>query len=164
MVATARYRATEVGVAMLSRGGNAVSAACPTPACGCELCLLSLSEIVLDGDEAAAEVYDLQNTVARYVATDVVRAIVDANRKEDDFSRDGVVRTHTCQRIPIWWEPLGPEAVRALLVRHRQPDHARLSRPGEGLLLGVHRHTMAAHELPSARDAARERFSETLPT
>jgi N-formylglutamate amidohydrolase len=46
---------------------------------------------VADGDEGAAEIYDLKDHAAEFVTTDIARAIVDLNRAEDDRRPDGVV-------------------------------------------------------------------------
>ena len=67
------------------------------------LCQLTEQEIIDDGDEGAAEIYfPLEQEVESFVATDIARAIVDMNRAEDDFSKDGVVKTHTCWDVPVY--------------------------------------------------------------
>ena len=48
-------------------------------------CVLSEREIVEDGDEGAAEIYDLESAVVAFHTTDIARAIVDMNRPEDDI-------------------------------------------------------------------------------
>ena len=66
------------------------------------ICALTPKEIAEDGDEGARELYDLENHVAGFVDTDVARAIIDLNRAEDDFSKDGVIKTHTCWDVPVY--------------------------------------------------------------
>jgi formiminoglutamase len=107
-------------------------------------CILSHEDIVKDGDEGAAEVYDFASKVAQYVTTDVARAIVDMNRPEDDRGADGIVKTHTCWNVPVYREPLTEDVVEVLLETYYRPYHAALSRPDPGVILGVDCHTMAA--------------------
>ena len=47
-------------------------------------CALTPEQIAEDGDEGAAEIYDLHSVVTAFHTTDVARAIVDMNRSEDD--------------------------------------------------------------------------------
>ena len=75
-------------------------------------CCLTESEIIADGDDGAAEIYDLADHVAEYVTTGIARAIVDQNRAVDDRRADGVVKTHTCWNVPVYREPL-PAAVQS---------------------------------------------------
>lgn len=127
------------------------------PAEVADLCCLTPDEVKEDGDVGAREIYAFSDRVARFVTTDVARAIVDQNRPEDDFSKDGVVKTHTCWDIPVWSEPLGAEQVESLLEQHHRPYHRILARPGDDVILGVDCHTMAATAPPVAPDAGRER-------
>ncbi len=108
-------------------------------------CMLTPSEIVEDGDEHAAAIYDIADDVAHYVTTDIARAVVDLNRAEDDRRPDGVVKTHTCFNVPIWREPLGEAAVENLLADYYRPYHARLrALAGPDVRLAVDCHTMLA--------------------
>ena len=108
-------------------------------------CRLTPDQIARDGDEHAAEIYDIAAQVRHHVTTDVARAVVDLNRAEDDRWRDGVVKTHTCFDVPVWRGPLEEEVVEALLARHHRPYHARLSDlAGQGVRLAVDCHTMLA--------------------
>lgn len=110
------------------------------------LCRLTREEIVADGDEGAAEIYDLQDEVQLFITTDVARAVVDLNRAEDDFRPDGVLKTQTVFEVPIWREPLQQEKQRHLLAEYYHPYHRRLSEAAgrEDLLLAVDCHTMLA--------------------
>ena len=108
-------------------------------------CILTPAEIVADGDEHAAEIYDIATEVAAYVTTDVARAIVDLNRAEDDRRPDGVVKTHTCFNVPVYRNPLDDAAVETLLARYYRPYHDRLrALAGRGVRLAVDCHTMLA--------------------
>jgi len=122
-------------------------------------CLLSREDIVVDGDEGAAEIYGpLAEHVEAFLAADVARAIVDLNRAEDDIRADGVVKTETIYRVPIWREPLSPDRIEELIERYHRPYHERLSRMAQrGLLLGVDGHTMAAEAPPIERNAGTPR-------
>jgi formiminoglutamase len=124
-----------------------------------DLCLLSEREIVEDGDVGAAEIYrGLEREVEAFVTTDVARAIVDLNRSEDDFRRDGVVKTHTCWNVPVYREPLPSDTVETLLERYHRPYHRRLRELSRsGVRLGVDCHTMASHGPPVGPDPGAER-------
>jgi len=114
-------------------------------------------EIARDGDEQAAQIYDLAADVAAFVDTDIARAFVDMNRAEDDRSKDGVIKSHTCWDVPVYSEPLDEATIEALLQRYHRPYHARLSRRRPGIVLGIDCHTMAAVGPPVGPDPGSER-------
>jgi formiminoglutamase len=122
-------------------------------------CILTEEEIIRDGDEGAAAVYrPLEREVAAFVTTSIARAIVDMNRAEDDRRKDGVVKTHTCWDVPVYREPLPEDVVQRILERYHRPYHRSLTaRAGEGILLGLDCHTMAATGPPVGPDPGRER-------
>lgn len=121
-------------------------------------CCLSPLEIAADGDEGAAEVYDLRKEVAEFVTTDVARAIVDLNRAEDDRRADGVVKTHTCWDVPVYEELPPPDVIEQLLGLYYRPYHAKLRRVSRGgLLLAADCHTMAAVGPPIGPDPGETR-------
>lgn len=124
-----------------------------------DACRLTEDEVRADGDVGAAEIYGLlEEHVAAFVTTHVARAIVDLNRAEDDFGKDGVVKTHTCWDVPVYERPPSAELVEALLERYHRPYHARLTAlAAAGIRLGVDCHTMAAVAPPVAPDPGRER-------
>lgn len=108
-------------------------------------CILTRQEIIEDGDEGAAGIYDLEGEVAQFVTADVARAIVDVNRPEDDRRADGVVKTHTCWNVPVYRAFPPDDVVAILLTRYYRPFHARLTGAArEGVRLGIDCHTMAA--------------------
>ena len=118
------------------------------------LCVLKAQDIIEDGDEGAAEIYfPLRNEVSAFVSTDIARAIVDMNRKEDDRTKDGMVKTHTCWDIPVYKEPLSEEVVTLLIQRYYRPYHSWLSHVSKGIRLGLDCHTMAEKGPPVAPDA-----------
>jgi formiminoglutamase len=120
-------------------------------------CVLTVEEVIADGDEGAAEIYPIEEHVAQFVTTDVARAIVDLNRAEDDFRPDGVIKTHTCWNVPVY-DPFPPqEVVHELLRRYYRPYHETLSKPRTTVRLGVDCHTMAAVGPPIGPGAATAR-------
>ena len=121
-------------------------------------CVLTPSQIAEDGDEGAAEIYSLEEEVQAFVTEDVARAIVDLNRPEDDRSKDGVVKTHTCWDVPVY-DPFPPEdLVQTLLERYHRPYHARLVELADaGVRLGIDCHTMVAFGPPVSPDPGVER-------
>jgi len=122
-------------------------------------CVLTEREIAEDGDEGAAEIYDLESAVAAFQTTNIARAIVDLNRAEDDRRRDGVVKTHTCWNVPVYRAPLPDDVVGRLLARYHRPYHRRLTAlAAEGRArLAIDCHTMAAKGPPVGPDAGTER-------
>lgn len=118
------------------------------------LSLLTPEQIAKDGDEGAAEIYDLAQHVEAYVSTEIARAFVDQNRAVDDRRADGVVKTHTCWEERIYREALSEETVSTLLDRYHRPYHEALAaaatRPG--VICGIDGHTMAAIAPPIGPD------------
>ncbi len=121
------------------------------------LCVLTERQVVEDGDEGVDRIYALSDHVLQHVATGVARAIVDVNRAEDDFRKDGVVKTHTCWNVPVYREAPDHALVAALIERYHRPYHQRLSAPRDGVILGVDGHTMAAIGPPVGPDAGARR-------
>lgn len=121
-------------------------------------CILTREDVVKDGDEGAAEIFALGESVEAWVTTDIARAIIDLNRAEDDRRRDGVVKTHTCWDVPVY-DPFPPESVvEELLERYHQPYHQWLTRLSHtGVWLGVDCHTMAETAPTVAPDAGQRR-------
>lgn len=116
------------------------------------ICMLSREEIESDGDEGAAEIYDVRHLVQEYVTTPVARAIVDINRPEDDRGKDGVVKTHTIWDRPIYRETPTEDLVQSLLERYYRPYHRRLTELAGTARLGVDCHTMVAVGPPVSPD------------
>jgi len=120
-------------------------------------CALTPEEIAADGDGGAAAIYALADEVVRFETSSVARAIVDLNRAEDDFRKDGVIKTHTCWDVPVWRSPPDAALVAELLRRHHAPYHARLARADPAVRLGVDCHTMAAVGPPVGPDPGQPR-------
>jgi formiminoglutamase len=121
---------------------------------------LAQDDVVRDGDEQAAGVFlALKDRVAGFVTTDIARAFVDVNRYETDFSKDGVVKTHTCWDVPVYREPPGDALIGLLLDKYYHPYHKRLEAlaANADIRVGVDCHTMAAVGPPVAPDSGRRR-------
>jgi N-formylglutamate deformylase len=129
-----------------------------------DICILSEEDIIKDGDEGARDIYaPLQKHVAAFVTTDIARAIVDMNRAEDDFRKDGVIKTHTCWDVPVYRHAPSGELIENLLARYHRPYHARLTDlVRSGVVLALDCHTMAASGPPVGPDPGRKRPSVCL--
>lgn len=118
------------------------------------ICILTPDQVRDDGDVGAREIYDFENEMEAFVSTEIARAIVDQNRQEDDFTKDGVIKTHTCWNVPVYREFPGPDLVEHLLERYHRPYHRlleSLARTRE-VMLGIDCHTMAAVAPPIGPD------------
>lgn len=124
-----------------------------------DICILSERDISEDGDEHAAEIYwPLEKHVEAFLTTDIARAVVDLNRAENDFRKDGVIKTHTCWDVPVYSEHPSQEVIENLLERYHRPYHARLRELAQsGIKLAVDCHTMAAVGPPVGPDTGQER-------
>ncbi|MHC4138397.1 MAG: N-formylglutamate amidohydrolase [Planctomycetota bacterium] len=115
--------------------------------------LLTPDKIIADGDEGSREIYAIKELVNTFVTTDIARAFVDVNRKENDLSKDGVVKTHTCWNIPVYKSPLSPTLIKQLLDRYYFPYHAQLTNSaGKDTMLAIDCHTMASSGPPVGPD------------
>ena len=122
-------------------------------------CILSHEDIVKDGDEGAAAIFwPLAPHVEGFITTDIARAIVDLNRAEEDFRKDGVIKTHTCWDVPVYSEYPPPELIETLLERYHRPYHRRLTElAASGVRMGIDCHTMAAEGPPVGPDQGQPR-------
>ena len=93
-----------------------------------DICILTKKDILEDGDAGAAEIYyPLKLEVEAFVTTDIGRAIVDMNRAEDDFWKDGVIKTHTCWDVPVYSNYPSEDTIAKLISKYHRPYHTRLS-------------------------------------
>jgi N-formylglutamate deformylase len=122
-----------------------------------DYCALTPEQILADSDEGAAEIYDLKYEVTTYITTDIARAIVDMNRAEQDRSRDGIIKTHTCYNARVYNQPVPEDVIEILLDRYYRPYHQRLSESATDVKFGIDCHTMAAVGPPSAAEPGCER-------
>ena len=123
-----------------------------------DICVLSQKEILEDGDVGADEIYyPLKDCVAAFVTTDIGRAIVDLNRTEDDFRKDGVIKTHTCWDVPVYRAAPSEGLIKRLLEKYYHPFHRQLTCLTNKVKLGIDAHTMAAVGPPVGPDPGKER-------
>lgn len=115
--------------------------------------LLTSEQIIADGDEGAREMYAIEELVNGFVTTDIARVFVDMNRGKNDFSEDGVVKTHTCWGVPVYKSPLSPAMIKLLLDRYYFPYHRQLTDSiGKNIILAIDCHTMASSGPPVGPD------------
>jgi N-formylglutamate amidohydrolase len=123
-----------------------------------DVCLLTKKDILEDGDAGAAELYNpLKKEVEAFVSTDIARAIVDMNRAEDDFWKDGVIKTHTCWDVPVYKSYPSEYTIAELIAKYHRPYHAKLSDSAKNVKIGIDCHTMAAVAPPVAPDRGKRR-------
>jgi formiminoglutamase len=123
------------------------------------LCILTEQEIIEDGDEGAAEIYwPLEERVAAFLTTDIARAVIDLNRTEGDFRKDGIIKTHTCWDVPVYSEYPSQEIINTLIKRYHRPYHNQLIELAKSdVLLAIDCHTMAAVGPPVGPDTGKPR-------
>ncbi len=112
---------------------------------------LNAADIFSDGDACTREIYDLGDQVAAVQQATIARAFVDLNRGIDvrpPDQPDGVVKSLTADRIPVWRHGGAPadELAETLLERYWHPYHRRLEALADSpdLRLGIDCHSMAA--------------------
>jgi N-formylglutamate deformylase len=123
---------------------------------------LTPKQISEDGDEGAAQIYAIRDQVKAFVTTAIARAFVDVNRSEEDRGSDGVVKTHTIWKVPIYRQSLSGDLIRMLLDKYYRPYHRQLSELASETKMGVDCHTMAEKGPPIGPDAGRKRPSICL--
>jgi len=123
-----------------------------------DICILSQKEVQEDGDVGADEIYSpIKDSVAAFVTTDIGRAIVDLNRAEDDFRKDGIIKTHTCWNVPVYRIEPSQVLIEILTKKYYYPYHAQLKSLANKVKLGIDAHTMAAFGPPVGPDPGIER-------
>lgn len=120
---------------------------------------LTPEQIIQDGDQFAVQLYaPLKDKVEKYIAAQMARAFVDLNRREDDFSLDGVIKTHTCFNEVIYHRPLPPELIQQLLRCYYQPYHRALTQASQlPVRLAIDCHTMLDRAPVIGSDAGKKR-------
>jgi len=119
--------------------------------------LLTQKEIIKDSDEGASEIYAVQSHFQAYITTDIARVFVDLNRSENDRTRDGVVKTHTCWDVPIYNKPLPVELIEVMIKKYHRPYHEKLTSSSSGVNFGIDCHTMADFGPPIGPDPGQKR-------
>lgn len=112
-----------------------------------------------DGDEGAAAIYSVGELVSSFVTTDIARAIVDVNRREQDLSDDGAIKRCTIYGITVYSTYPPQEVIQNLIRKYHRPYHDALSRSArfKNIKLGLDCHTMAQYPPPISPDDTKER-------
>jgi formiminoglutamase len=119
--------------------------------------LLTQEEIICDGDGGASEIYAIGSYVKAYVTTNIARAFVDLNRSENDRTRDGVVKSHTCWDVPIYINPLPEDLIEVMIKKYHRPYHKKLTHSSSVVKFGIDCHTMADIGPPMGQDPGQTR-------
>lgn len=108
---------------------------------------ISEKELRWDSDEYSDEIYQ-NHDVLHEVRNPYWRACYDANRLHDDFSEDGVVKTHTSQGYQVYQDPNGlpPEVRRVIIEKYADPYFANLTKKLEDPKLKA---TLLCHTMPA---------------
>jgi formiminoglutamase len=118
-----------------------------------DICILSRKNIVEDGDVGASEIYDFGDNFEHYFITKIARAIVDLNRAEDDFRKDGIIKTHTCWDMPVYSKFPSATLINKLIETCWRPYHTNLTaNANKNAILGIDCHTMASIGPPVGPD------------
>lgn len=126
--------------------------------------VVSPRDLFDDIDPFTREIYDLDDLVAVTIKADIARTFVDLNRAPEDRppeNPDGVVKTQTCYRRPIYEagaEPAGP-VIESLIATYHTPYHEALERAArqENIRLCLDCHSMSEYPPPIAPDTSRRR-------
>lgn len=125
---------------------------------------ISDQDLFDDIDPYTQEIYDLAGDVTAVVKASVARTFVDLNRAPEDrppANSDGVVKTATCHRRPIYCGGLELDhaLVEQLIARYHEPYHTRLEllTADKDVRLGLDCHSMSRFAPVIARDAGSER-------
>lgn len=111
---------------------------------------LTDAQIFSDGDACTREIYGLGDQVIAVQQAEIARAFVDLNRGPDvrpPGEPDGVVKSLTADRIPVWQGdgPPSEELAEALIERYWRPYHEHLEELASSpdVRLGIDCHSMA---------------------
>lgn len=87
-------------------------------------------DLLREADLPSDQIYQEQGAIPddQKIAFDHLRTLIDANREEEDFSRDGVVKTHTNGLKQLYKDPSGipHELAKRLVDQYARPHWARL--------------------------------------
>jgi formiminoglutamase len=79
------------------------------------------------------------------------------NWAEDDFWKDGVIKTHTCWNVPVYSAYPSEDIISRMIAEYYHPYHAQLSELAKKAKIGIDCHTMAAVAPQVAPDSGKER-------
>ena len=131
------------------------------------LCITN-KDLFDDSDPFVIEMYDLGDKVQRVIKSKIARAFVDLNRAQDDLppnNPDGVIKSSTCYKKPIYHERKEPDdSLRTLLLElYYFPYHNSIQKSLDELELQLclDCHSMAAIApgiSPDAKNNKRPKF------
>lgn len=92
---------------------------------------LEENDLIEDSDAFTRQIYNIENTAAKVICADILRAVVDPNRPPNDLppaNPDGVVKSHTCYNKKIYYDGWHKDAhlIDQLLTRYYDDYHSRI--------------------------------------
>lgn len=111
------------------------------------LVALNSRDIFPDSDPYTKNIYNFQNEVVSYHETDIARAIIDLNRREDDLppsNVDGVIKSQTVTGEDVYNVEPDNKKIQEMLRRYYYPYHSGIREAMEdnNLLCGFDCHSM----------------------
>lgn len=108
---------------------------------------LNFQDIYPDSDPCTRTIYNFRNEALYYHDTDIARAVVDLNRKDDDrppINPDGVIKSHTIMGEKVYLNSPDRFVIEGLLERYYYPYHKKISENtmDPDLLCGFDCHSM----------------------
>ncbi|HTY15650.1 MAG TPA: N-formylglutamate amidohydrolase [Methanoregulaceae archaeon] len=129
-----------------------------------DLIALGPEELRYYSDPAVDEIYDFGSKVSENLGTSVSRMVVDLNRPPYHLAPkypDGVVKSQTGHKIPVWKEGKFPgiATIHHLLVNHYFPFQEKADRliDEKDIQVAFDCHSMLPFGLPSQPDAGKKR-------
>ena len=113
--------------------------------------LPSMQEVLKDGDTWTRDLYRFKGRVRYSVQCPFARAVLDLNRAKEDRppeNPDGIIKTHTLFKTPVWKHGLSEHATERLIERIYDPYYDRLLRLAADplLKLGIDCHSMMDYD------------------
>lgn len=124
---------------------------------------LTHKEVLEDGDLWTKDLFDFSGDVLHTSRMPLARAVLDLNRHPSDrppYNPDGVVKSHSLKRAPIWTHPLEPHAVEWLIRTYYHPYYETLIEASslKGAKLGIDCHSMLPHDPFDVKSLPRPMF------
>lgn len=111
-----------------------------------ELAALTSEDVLSHSDVGLADVWGpLIHSVEVFATTRIACAIVDLDRDPEDRGPDGVIKTHTSKRVPVYRRRPPEHVVEALLARYYRPFHQQLGLRAHRAMIGLDVHGMASN-------------------
>lgn len=118
---------------------------------------ISKRDLFDDSDAFTDKIFEAQELVKYNIKADVARPFIDLNRPPDAIPPafpDGVVKSRTCYRKPIYKQAITKETTDKLLANYYFPYHNKIKNivQDTSLILGLDCHSMAEKPPPIAPD------------